>query len=167
MVSQLILGDEDVCQSLALHSLVECCFQGGSEGSAFQTPELCFKHIYAVWGLPIACRDSLPPWWTLWLPGDVKIFQGAGTGVWFPLPCGTLLNSWPFLVAWLSRVTDANNFFHLFLQSEEGMWNPCGGCYWIDAYSMVVCDFRKQDLTFTIPWHSLSLHTPQTIWCIE
>lgn len=153
------------------------CALWSSAASRNVQKDLLSKHVSCVWNTFMLCGACPLPAGILHLLDEhfgsqviwreFSLFQGAGTGFWFPLPCGTLLSSWPFLLAWLSRVTDAINFSHLFLQYKEGMWNPCGGCYWLDAYSMVVCDFRKQDLTFTIPWHSLSLHTPQTIWCIE
>lgn len=74
---------------------------------------------------PQCCRHSLPPCSTLWLPGDLKgIFPCPRGRSWVLIshPCGTLLNSWPFLVAQVSGVCGAVHFFHLFLQNLESMW---------------------------------------------
>lgn len=154
VVSQLVLLGE-MCASCLLCA---AC-RDAQRDPALPAPGLCLRHI-------CTCRVLHLPW----LPGDLKrIFPCPRGRSWVLISSATwdVTQLLAFFVARVSRVSDAINFSHLFLQYKEGMWNPCGGCSWLDAPSMAVCAFRTQALPFLIPWHSLSLHTPQTIRCVE
>lgn len=88
---------------------------------------------------------------------DWQELSGFYCFIWHLLLYGTLFSSWKYHVAWkfISSVQ--------LKDVEKHVVDAFG----VDAYYIIVCDFRKQNFTFLIPWHSLFVNALQANMCIK